>query len=951
MTWPSSVGRQTTIRLNGVTYRVARNPQTGAPLWQRARMPATPDDLIPFRETVSFGYLGLGGSDPSLRGCHDYALDVDVESWDVLSPGPLRQQVGLTLTAPVVAMASVRSTANQTSTYASPTGTDEGTSWTNPGNIAASDTLYATATSGASPSSWLRATNWGISGVLSLAGIQVDVQGKTTTTNQTAPLELQLVDGNGTPVGTTKTLTLTNTEAYLSAGGPSDLWGTSLTPADLQRAAFGVRARVGATPGNLYASSVVNAGNWSNPSNALGAANGNYAAEDVPPGQTTSALWLGYAFPSGSYSGNVTVTAWLWIDSGISVTAYIYLYEGGTQKASTSANITGSGVITQYTFNFTNVSFANIANLQVGLQFVNNYTSTISVFVDAVQVQAGASSVGVALNHVRLLVTTGTNARLLYAGGGAQLAKLSMAPAPALTDLKTFTHAEPNQAVRVTDIVAVKDGADPYGIAPAGIAGPFVLIAFGQSAQIQQINAIPATGADTYGTLSGTKAFASAFATTISPDNTQVLVWRSAPAGSGATSFSKIKQVALSTTAVDLTNDSSWTPTGGYQMADLAESITDLVEYARGLVVGKPSGVYTVDDRFSPFLLFGTRAYRHEDNCRNLLPWGTKLLIPTTQDLAAIPGGNDPFIGLSRLVANRSPVRGYPTALACFGRYLYCAFYDGTNSWICKGRLSQGEVPWPVIWHSLFQVPNYKVTALHVSDDGQNGPVRLFYSAPGAGSTHDVGYLVLDPRGTTPQYQSGGVLYTQRFGVLTKRSVVRRIHAFGSGCSAQSYWTIEIRFDNGPWQLVGRVQQDGPVALDIPGGASGFVGQLRLTCTLATSTARPLLLGTASEQQGPGGVVVEGYRQADEVERFQVQIVAAREGGTSGAARATRTPAAVLADLEALLGRPVSLVAEGLFGDRTARTVVVQHVEEAPTAQGGQLPAERTIVVRGYVLG
>jgi hypothetical protein len=167
---------------------------------------------------------------------------------------------------------------------------------------------------------------------------------------------------------------------------------------------------------------------------------------------------------------------------------------------------------------------------------------------------------------------------------------------------------------------------------------------------------------------------------------------------------------------------------------------------------------------------------------------------------------------------------------------------------------------------------------------------------------------------------------------------------------AGSYWTVEISMDGGPWQQVGTVTQNGRVTRDIPGGAAGYVGQLRLTCTLASPFDRPLLLGSTSEQQGPGGIVVEGYRQAEEVERFQVQVRVGQEAVLPGGMREQRAPARVLSDLAALLGQTTTLVAEDLFGDRAPRTVVLQAVEEVPTGQEGELAAERAVQLRGYVL-
>jgi len=303
----------------------------------------------------------------------------------------------------------------------------------------------------------------------------VDVKCKTN--GATAPMTLQLVDHTGTPVGNTKSVTVTSAEAYLSAGGPTDVWGANLTPANLTSASFGVRLRLEATPGTLYASSVVSSGSWTSPTNALGAPDGGVAYHSVAANGSTADLWLGYGFPTGSYTGTVTVTARVGAAYALSYRVSIYLYEGGTVKGSRT-NDSSIPTLHDEVATFANVSFTNLANLRVMVDFTDLSGNVNTYYVDAVKVDAGQQNVLVSVDHVRLLVTTGTQARKLYVGGGAQLVKVDLGGLT-VDSTTTFTHGEPNMAPSITDIVAIKDGADPYGVAPAGLQGPVLAVCFG----------------------------------------------------------------------------------------------------------------------------------------------------------------------------------------------------------------------------------------------------------------------------------------------------------------------------------------------------------------------------------------------------------------------------------------------------------------------------------------
>src|SRR6185369_8177894 len=125
----------------------------------------------------------------------------------------------------------------------SPT-TASGTNWVNPTNVYTSNTVYATFTG--TTQNYLQMTGFGfaIPAGSTINGVQASVKGLssgTNTANRTIQVGLTL---NGTALtGTAKTQALNTTDASFALGTTSDVWGASLTTANINTATFGVLIR------------------------------------------------------------------------------------------------------------------------------------------------------------------------------------------------------------------------------------------------------------------------------------------------------------------------------------------------------------------------------------------------------------------------------------------------------------------------------------------------------------------------------------------------------------------------------------------------------------------------------------------------------------------------------------------------------------------------------------
>ncbi len=116
--------------------------------------------------------------------------------------------------------------------------------WTNPGNAAASDNLYADVALAANEITYyLKCTgaSFTIPATATIDGIVVEVEKKASAANRAVDYSVRLVKG-GVIVGLDKASATywPTADTYVSYGSSTDLWGETWTPADINSANFGV---------------------------------------------------------------------------------------------------------------------------------------------------------------------------------------------------------------------------------------------------------------------------------------------------------------------------------------------------------------------------------------------------------------------------------------------------------------------------------------------------------------------------------------------------------------------------------------------------------------------------------------------------------------------------------------------------------------------------------------
>jgi hypothetical protein len=122
------------------------------------------------------------------------------------------------------------------------------TAWSNTSNVTASDNTYATCTLNFNADSRLiYGSNFGfaIPSGATINGIVFEIEWKATAGNVSVYLSKAYASKDVTSYFTaygeaTMSPTVPTSESYSSAGGSSNLWGTTWTPADINSANFGI---------------------------------------------------------------------------------------------------------------------------------------------------------------------------------------------------------------------------------------------------------------------------------------------------------------------------------------------------------------------------------------------------------------------------------------------------------------------------------------------------------------------------------------------------------------------------------------------------------------------------------------------------------------------------------------------------------------------------------------
>lgn len=151
--------------------------------------------------------------------------------------------LALVLLLPAAALGQSQTSSPATGSCTNQTGFGTG-AWSNPGNAVSSNTSYASATVDGSSTNFLRCLNYGFSipAGATIVGIEVNVERKSDRTSNGGSQDaaMRLVKAGVIQATDRSTATIYPTvDGVETHGSPTDLWGTTWTPADVNASNFG----------------------------------------------------------------------------------------------------------------------------------------------------------------------------------------------------------------------------------------------------------------------------------------------------------------------------------------------------------------------------------------------------------------------------------------------------------------------------------------------------------------------------------------------------------------------------------------------------------------------------------------------------------------------------------------------------------------------------------------
>ena len=675
---------------------------------------------------------------------------------------------------------------------------------------------------------------------------------------------------------------------------------------------------------------------WASPSNAASSNDTYTTITTSGTNQTSHYLKLtnfGFAIPTGESVLGVIVRVEGKCSAGqVKINARIVI-GGTTQTGTTRSEVFGAQSDIYLYFGGHNDIFG-----QASISEAQGEASTFGVSIYTSE--NDTSGAVISIDHVTITIIYGSNTdqKLLYAGSGAVMTKMDyQCSGTTVTwntrETKTFSHAT---APVITDIKRIKENSP---------GDAKMLIGFGASAPLAQINGITPASTDTYQTQSTDPAYAGKFALAPADDPTTTAVWKSTGSDEqNAGAFSRLQYATRSRWPRDLTNQGSWLPDTPHApfVGDPGSDINAMSEWQTDLAVAKAEGLYAWGRNGSTnYLSF--REYRSELNGRGLVVWHQSLFCQTIDDVKDYAQGDLP-VGLSALLSNLSPIQGRPTALAAFGKYLFAMYYDGTDSYLVKFTKGRGGSN-PYSIHGMTKIASYQSQVMQVIVD-ENDVSLLVYAAPSATpSKHDLRYCVLSPI-QSRLYADGGTFFSKFVGSMEKRTTIQSVSAYGVGLDANNTWQAAVSVDGGAFANVGAaLNTNGLTTRDATAGTVGTLIQFRWTVDRNTTADQPRLRGIPGEN-GISGFVVKGLRM-EAIDRFEVNIDLADNLTTNYGGRTLDTPELLYSTLVAFMGTNVNIVWPYYFGDSLTHTVLVNEVGFIGANQdAAQVEGERTVRIR-----
>jgi hypothetical protein len=221
------------------------------------------------------------------------------------------------------------------------------------------------------------------------------------------------------------------------------------------------------------------------------------------------------------------------------------------------------------------------------------------------------------------------------------------------------------------------------------------------------------------------------------------------------------------------------------------------------------------------------------DAGRTMGIWNGRLFVPTQRGLYMYVefdgqvGGTLVAVGPESIKNYTGPIRGSCVLYTGDTEWLYAAFYNGTDSYLLKGKVYQENNDVKVRWHSAGPyIPGEKVTALHVS-----GPTVSTNPVLCAGTATQIYFVTLPRAGKTIltdsnlRYDYSGLngILPDHDGLLSNvKKTFMRVSITNHNISSKNPVELYARIDESDWVRVGSIK-DSPIAeVPLPRNFTGY---------------------------------------------------------------------------------------------------------------------------------
>jgi hypothetical protein len=246
------------------------------------------------------------------------------------------------------------------------------------------------------------------------------------------------------------------------------------------------------------------------------------------------------------------------------------------------------------------------------------------------------------------------------------------------------------------------------------------------------------------------------------------------------------------------------------------------------------------------------------DSGRSMRVWNGRLFIPTAKGLYmwvefnGQQGGTLVAVGPESIPGNNGPARGKCVLYTGDNDWLYASFWNGTDSYVMKGRLpeSNEQTDFRMIWHAACPfIEDEQVTALHVtSPNAGTNPILLIGTQSNASSgastpaVHSVtmprpGYTVLTDENLLFDIagEYSAVLPDHDALLSNVKKTFMRVTLSSHNVSKNNPIIVYAKLDDGNWTRAGTLQESPIASIPLPRNFNGYKIGLKLVWSSFTN--------------------------------------------------------------------------------------------------------------------